>query len=180
MEASMRHFWALLALSTMLFSSAITLPDNFKASFEQKITNPDKKVILYRGTIQFSDKQMIKWAYTEPTKKEVCTNGRNITIVDHDLEQVSYYLTYKGFDLAKVLSGAKPYKDMKTVYIAKYNGKAYTIQVDNKRRLWRIAYYDDLDNEVLIIFENMRYGKGKLPLKGLLCDAPSSYDVIEE
>lgn len=176
----MRHFWTLLAFSTVLFGSAITLPDHFKASFEQKITNTDKKVLLYRGTIQFSDKKMIKWIYTEPTKKEVCTNGRHITIVDHDLEQVSYYLAIKGFDLAKVLSGAKPYKDMKTVYVAKYSGKEYTIQVDNRKRLWRIAYYDDLDNEVLIIFDNMRYGKGKLPVENLLCDAPSSYDVIGE
>jgi len=176
----MRYFWALLALSTVLFSSAITLPDNFKASFEQTITNPDKKVIHYRGDIRFSNKKMIKWTYTEPTKKEVCTNGFDITIVDHDLEQVSYYLATKGFDLAKILSEAKPYKNMKTVYIAKYSGKEYTIQVDNKRQLWRIAYYDDLDNEVLIIFEDMHYGKGKLPVKSLVCKVPSSYDVIEE
>ena len=92
MEELMKHIWTLLAFSSVLFSSAITLPDNFKATFEQKITNPEKKVIHYRGSIRFSDKKMIKWIYTEPTKKEVCTNGANITIVDHDLEQVSYYL----------------------------------------------------------------------------------------
>jgi outer membrane lipoprotein carrier protein len=176
----MKRIWTLLILSGALIASPISVPDNFKADFKQRITNPDKKVIHYRGTVRFSDEKMLKWVYREPTQKEVCSNGENVTVVDHDLEQVSYYLIEKGFDLAKILKSAKPYKKTKTVFIAKYEGKNYTIQLDGKQRLWRVAYYDDLDNEVLIIFENMRYGKGKLPIKSLLCEAPESYDVIGE
>lgn len=176
----MKRIWTLLILSGTLAASPISVPDNFKSDFNQRITNPDKKVIHYKGTVLFSDEKMLKWIYQEPTQKEVCSNGENVTVVDHDLEQVSYYLIEKGFDLAKILNSAKPYKETKTVFIAKYEGKNYTIQLDAKQRLWRVAYYDDLENEVLIIFENMRYGKGKLPIKSLLCEAPESYDVIGE
>lgn len=176
----MKQIWMLLLLSGTLAASPISVPDNFKAEFNQRITNPDKKVIHYTGTVRFSDERMLKWTYKEPTQKEVCSNGENVTVVDHDLEQVSYYLIEKGFDLAKILKSAKPYKETKTVFIAKYEGKNYTIQLDAKERLWRVAYYDDLENEVLIIFENMHYGKGKLPIKSLLCEAPESYDVIGE
>ena len=176
----MKRLLTIMILSGALVASPISVPENFKADFEQRITNPDKKVIHYKGTVRFSNEKMLKWIYEEPTRKEVCSNGENVTVVDHDLEQVSYYLIEKGFDLAEILKSAKPYKDTKTVYIAKYAGKSYTIQLDAKNRLWRVAYYDDLENEVLIIFEKMRYGQGKLSLTSLLCEAPESYDVIGE
>jgi len=176
----MKRLWMLLILSGTLAASPISVPDNFRAAFTQRITNPDKKVIHYKGTVRFSDKKLLKWVYREPTRKEVCSNGENVTVVDHDLEQVSYYLIEKGFDLAEILKKAKPYKETKTVFIAKYQGRDYTIQLDAKKRLWRVAYYDDLENEVLIIFEKMQYGKGKLPFESLLCEAPASYDVIGE
>lgn len=174
----MKQLLALLALSSIVSASAIILPDHFKAHFTQQITNPEKKVIHYRGTVLFSDVKMLKWEYTEPTKKEVCSNGQNVTIVDHDLEQVSYLLIEKGFDLTKILSSATLHRP--TVYIAKYEGRQYTVQVDAKGQLSRVAYYDELDNKVLIIFEEMKYGKGNLPLESMLCEAPKDYDVIEE
>lgn len=176
----MKRLWMLLIVSGTLMASPISVPENFKAAFTQRITNPDKKVIHYKGTVRFSGPKMLKWVYQEPTQKEVCSNGGNVTVVDHDLEQVSYYLIEKGFDLAGILKSAKPYKETKTVFIAKYQGRNYTIQIDAEKRLSRVAYYDDLENEVLIIFENMHYGKGKLPLRSLLCEAPGSYDVIGE
>ncbi|MFT7823380.1 MAG: LolA-like outer membrane lipoprotein chaperone [Sulfurimonas sp.] len=176
----MKQILVLLALSSLLTASSITLPDHFTAKFRQKITNPDKKVIHYRGTVRFSDKKMLKWEYQIPTHKEVCSNGKNLTIVDHELEQVSFYVTGQGVDLAKILAKATPYKETKTVFLAKYEGKQYTLQVDGKGQLSRVAYYDDLENEVLIVFEEMKYGRGSLPIETMLCRAPEAYDRIEE
>ena len=176
----MKLLWISIILTGTLFSSSIIVPENFKANFTQKITNPDKQVIHYTGSVQFSDEIMLKWIYREPTQKEVCTNGVNITVVDHDLEQVSYYVMEKSFNIVKILSTAKPYKETKTVLIAEYEGRQYTLQIDAKKRLSRIAFYDELENEVLIIFEKMHYGKGKLPVKDLTCEAPESYDVVGE
>jgi len=165
-------------MSGMLFAQ-IHVPENFQADFTQTITNPKKKVITYNGKVYFSNKNRLKWEYLSPTKKEVCSDGIEVLVVDHDLEQVSNYLINKGFDLAEVLKKATPYKEKKSVFIAKYENKEYTIQVDAKGQLARVAYYDDLDNTVLIVFKRMKYGKGDLPLKNMRCDYPRDYDLIK-
>ncbi|WP_295420807.1 LolA-like outer membrane lipoprotein chaperone [Sulfurovum sp.] len=172
----MRLILWMAAVSIYAFASAITLPENFTANFTQKITNPKKKVINYSGKVRFSDKTLLKWKYLEPTKKEVCTNGLEVLIVDHDLEQVSNYLINKGFNLSEVLKKAKPHS--KNVYVAEYEGKKYTIQVDAKGRLQSVAYFDDLENKVQIVFKNVKYGKGKLPSKTMKCNYPKDYDII--
>ena len=174
----MRLILLILAVNIVAFSASITLPENFQAKFTQKITNPKKKVINYSGKVYFSDKSLLKWEYIKPTKKEVCTNGEDLIVVDHDLEQVSNYRINKGFDLSKILKKAKLYKDRKHVYIAKYEGRNYTIQTDKKGHLSRVAYFDDLENSVLIIFTKMKYGKGKLKASSMQCKYPKNYDII--
>jgi len=172
----MKAILLILAASAVTFANAIMLPENFTASFVQKITNPKKKVINYSGKVRFSDKTLLKWEYLEPTKKEVCTNGLELLVVDHDLEQVSNYLINKGFNLTEVLKKAKPHS--KNIYVAEYQGKKYTIQVDAKGRLQSVAYFDDLENKVQIVFTKVKYGKGKLPAKTMQCNYPEAYDII--
>jgi hypothetical protein len=99
-----------------------------------------------------------------------------LIVVDHTLEQVSTYRMEKALDLAEILKKAKPHR--KSVYIAQYKGKYYTIQVNTKGELSRIAYRDDLDNNVLIVFSKMRYSIKPIPLSTLRCRYPSHYDVI--
>ena len=167
----------LLSVSA-LFGASINLPENFQADFTQMITNEKKKIINYSGKVRFSNKTLLKWEYHKPTKKEVCTNGFELLVVDHDLEQVSSYFINKGFDLAKILKKAK--KHSKNVYVAKYENKNYTIQVDAKQQLHSIAYFDDLDNKVQIVFKKMKYGKGKLLPKSMKCNYPKNYDMIRD
>jgi len=171
----MTKLLGLLLLSTLVFSD-IKLPDNFSAEFTQMITNTKKKVINYSGEVRFSDTRLFKWSYLEPTKKEVCTDGSELLVVDHDLEQVSAYYISKGIDIAKVLTKAKLHS--KNIYVAQYDGKQYTIQLDDMQKLHSIAYYDELDNKVQIVFKEIHYGKGKLPSKEMKCDYPVEYDVI--
>jgi len=171
----MQLFLFFVLASSLLFSS-IRLPDNFQSKFQQKITNPKGKVIAYSGSVRFSDKILFKWSYQKPSKKEVCTNGVELSVVDHDLKQVSNYFIEKGLDISKVLEKAKLHK--KNIYIASYEKKRYTIQL-HKNKLHSIAYYDDLDNKVQIVFKSMRYGKGKLGTKKLECTYPKSYDLIQ-
>jgi len=165
-----------LLLNIFTFASSIVISENFQANFNQKITNPKKKVIAYSGRVYFSEQSKLKWEYLKPTKKEVCTNGLELTVVDHDLEQVSEYRINKGFNLSEILKKAKFHK--KNIYVAKYNGKKYTIQVDKHNRLEAVAYFDDLDNKVQIGFTRVKYGKGKLSRKKMTCSYPSSYDII--
>jgi outer membrane lipoprotein carrier protein len=168
---------SLLLLVSSLLSANIALPENFQADFIQKITNTKQKVITYSGKVRFSNKTLFKWSYKEPTKKEVCTNGLELLVVDHDLEQVSAYLISNGIDIAKILKKAKPHS--KNIYVAEYENKQYTIQVDNKQKLHSIAYFDDLDNKVQILFKYMKYGKGNLPTQSMKCNYPKYYDMIQ-
>jgi len=170
-------FLPLVLLSvSVLFGASIVLPGNFRADFMQKITNANKKTIDYKGKVRFSNKTLLKWEYTEPTKKEVCTDGMELMVVDHDLEQVSIYLIDKGFDLAEILKKAKKYK--KNIYVAEHDNRSYTIQLNGKQQIQSIAYYDDLDNKVQIVFKHMKYGKGDLDRKSMQCLYPKTYDMI--
>jgi len=132
----MTKLLGVILLSSLLFSD-IKLPDNFSADFTQMITNTKKKVINYSGKVRFSESRLFKWSYLEPTKKEVCTDGMELLVVDHDLEQVSAYYIAKGLDIAKVLKKAKLHS--KNIYVAEFDGKQYTIQLDNTQKLQSIA-----------------------------------------
>ena len=171
----MKQLLSVLLLSTFVLSD-IKLPENFQSDFTQIITNTKKKVINYSGKVAFSDVNHFKWEYMEPTKKEVCTDGLELLVVDHDLEQVSAYYIGKGIDISKVLKQATLHS--KNIYVAESEGKKYTIQLDNEQKLQSIAYYDELDNKVQIVFEHMKYAKGKLSVNTMQCDYPVAYDVI--
>jgi len=172
----MRTLVLLFTLGTFALAEQLTLPQNFTADFTQTITNPKKKVIHYKGNVRFSNERLLKWSYINPTKKEVCTNGAELTIVDHDLEQVSAFYIDKGLDITKVLTQAKHYKDH--IYLAQFDGKKYTIQLSDTEELQSVAYFDNMDNKVQILFTQMKYSKGRLPSKIMQCNYPADYDVI--
>jgi outer membrane lipoprotein carrier protein len=167
----------LVVLASSLLFGNIALPENFQAEFTQKITNTKATVIHYSGKVNFSNKTLFKWSYETPTKKEVCSNGLELLVVDHDLEQVSVYLINKGIDIAQILKNAQ--LQNKNIYVAEYENKKYTIQTDNQKKLHSIAYFDDLDNKVQIVFKHMKYGKGYLPASMMRCDYPNEYGRIE-
>jgi len=166
----------LMILSTAYLLSSIALPQSFTSSFSQKITNPKGKVIRYSGKVYFSNHKLFKWKYTRPTKKEVCSNGKEILIVDHDLEQVSAYFIKKGIDISNILKRARLYST--NIYVARYEKTKYTIRL-NQNQLQSIAYYDELDNKVQIVFKNMRYRNGNISSKTMQCIYPRSYDFID-
>jgi outer membrane lipoprotein carrier protein len=62
--------------------------------------------------------------------------------------------------------------------VAELEGKKYTIQLDKQQRLQSIAYFDELDNKVQIVFKHMKYRNGKLSSKEMQCNYPAVYDLI--
>ena len=172
----MRSLFMVCILTLGLGADALILPKHFKASFTQMVTNPKKKVLRYSGKIVFSKPSLAKWSYTSPTKKEVCSNRDILTVVDHDLEQVSQYHIDKAFNLENILRKAKLHS--KNIYVSHYKNKNYTIQVDSKKHLQSIAYFDDLDNKVQIVLKNVNYAKGSAGKKEVTCTIPKDYDMI--
>jgi len=168
----------LLLLSPLMLFSDLKLLDSFQANFEQTITNSKNKVIKYKGKVFFSDNVLFKWSYKSPTQKEVCTNGREVLVVDHDLEQVSAYYIAQGLNISQILS--KAILHSKNIYIATHNEKKYTIQVDVTSKLQSMAYYDELDNKVQILFLDMKYRNTNLGSNKMVCNYPNDFDMIRE
>jgi outer membrane lipoprotein carrier protein len=182
-----------IAILAMTLQANIALPNNFETDFNQTITNDKGKIIKYSGEVKFKQEKSIllnqegssteisskffKWIYKRPTKKEVCTDGLQLIVIDHDLEQVSSYLLDEGLDLEEVLKVAK--KISQKDYQAVYKEIEYLITVDKKNQLKKIFYVDNLDNRVKIIFEKMRYNTKSFDNRSLECDAPKDYDSIE-
>ena len=154
----------------------INIPASFKANFIQQIKNTKGKVIKYRGKIYYNYPDTTKWIYRSPTKKEVCSSDGKIVVIDHDLEQASYYKVDKGLNLAKVLSKAKHHKG--NLYVTNYKGKYYTIVLNKKGQINQIAYKDNLDNTVNLMFTGIKYSAKPLPNSKFICAKPASYDSI--
>ena len=187
----MKYLLSLFILSLALHAD-ILLPNTFRTTFTQTITNDKGKVIHYEGKVLFKNieellaspegseqhytRSLFKWIYTKPTQKEVCTDGIGLTVVDHDLEQVSNYLIDDGINLEEILKSAKALT--KTDYKATYKEIEYLISIDEKQQLKKIVYVDSLDNKVKINFQNMTYND-EVNEKELECNAPANYDIIE-
>jgi len=177
----MRYFLILTALFGAVAlgkNGGIALPAGMEAGFTQKVTNPQKKVLKYSGKLLMDDGRRFKWSYVEPTRKEVCSDGKRVIVVDHDLEQVSFYRMKKGFDLGAVLARAKHYKG--NLYTAKYQGRTYTLAVDDKGHVEQVAYKDDMDNVVNIHLRNLKVLPKAPAAKRMRCPYPKSYDIIGE
>jgi len=171
------RFWFLVgAFLVLINASEITLPQSFQARFTQLITNPKGKKITYKGKVYFNAPDTLKWIYKTPTKKEVCSSHGEVVVIDHDLEQASYYSIDKGFNLSKVLKKAKHHKG--NLYVTKYKGKYYTIVLNNKGQINQIAYKDNLDNTVNLMFTHLKYRNSPLPSSKFICARPASYDSI--
>ena len=182
-----------LSVLAMALHAEITLPDNFEAEFKQSITNDQGKIINYNGDIVFKKvtesffntdgkkqtygNSLFKWDYTSPTKKEVCTDGAQLIVVDHDLEQVSNYLVDEGIDLEAILKVAQ--KITNSDYKATYKETEYIITLDKKQQLSKIVYVDNMGNGVKIIFDNINYNNKSFDIKKLECQAPKDYDIIQ-
>ncbi len=191
----MRILFTLTTLATLsiVSSATISLPSNFKSEFKQTITNDKDRVISYNGMVRFKNENQIvineqgqsheiksslfRWDYKQPTKKEVCTDGIQLIVVDHDLEQVSRYIMDEGINLEEILKVAQ--KISTKDYKATYKDIEYLITLDEKSWLKKIFYVDRLDNRVRIEFQNMNYDNNNFESNSLECIAPSDYDIIE-
>lgn len=168
-------FLFFLFFTMFLSADGIKLPMAFDSSFTQEIISPKNKKIIYKGRVLYSDKSLLKWIYAAPTKKEVCTNGKEVVIVDNDLEQVSFYTINKGFNLPEVLKSAK--KEPNGTFSAKYQKKNYNIKLNSNGELLQVFYVDDLDNKVTINFNGIKYKNRSIPSENLKCIIPRNYDI---
>lgn len=168
---------ALIISTTLLVTaSGVKIPKSFSANFTQKVTSQKKKVIKYSGTIALNSDGGLKWSYKKPSKKEVCSDGKLLIVVDHALEQISHYKVKNTLDLVSILKNAKHHKE--NIYVATYEKVLYTFAIDKQGRISQIAYKDNLDATVNVHFQKMRYSNKPQPSKKITCQYPKAYDII--
>ncbi len=165
-----------LFLVSNIFAGAVKIPTAFSANFLQIVKNTKGKTIKYRGKVVFNTPSETKWRYKTPTKKEVCSSGNELVVVDHDLEQVSYFSIDRGLNLAKVLKKAKLHHGR--TYYTTYKGKIYTVVLTKSKKIEQIVYKDNLDNQVNIIFTNTKYFDRLLSNRKFVCTRPKGYDAV--
>ncbi len=161
---------------TLMNANNIKIPASFSAKFTQKVTTDKKKVIKYSGNILLNNGGKMKWSYRQPTKKEVCSSKNIFMVVDHDLEQVSFYKVDKALNLSHILKSAKLYKGR--LYTARFGDSTYTFSLDKKGQISQLAFKDSLDNVVNIHFLDMKYSNKINSSKNMKCPYPKAYDLI--
>ncbi len=174
----LRFFLVIMAIfgSFSLFANSIKVPTSFTASFLQIVKNSKGKTIKYRGTVRFNAPSETKWTYRSPTRKEVCSSGNQLVVVDHDLEQVSYFSIARGLDLARVLRSARLHHGR--TYTTSFKGKLYTVVLRANGKLEQVAYRDNLDNQVNIIFTSIQYRNSLQSGRYFVCPKPRGYDSV--
>ena len=184
----MKKILFITTLSVAILTAGLKVPVAFKTNFKQKITNTNGKVITYRGKLKINSDGDLKWSYTSPTKKEICNNGQVITMVDHNLEQVTIHSLDETFNLAQILRNATPVKASASnatdytnkLYRASYQGRNYTIGLDAKKHIDQIAYMDNMDNRVNIHFTHMKYLSKTYGSHAMTCKSPNGYDIVNQ
>jgi outer membrane lipoprotein carrier protein len=147
----------------------------FKSDFTQTITNPSGKTISYSGNIVANNENMYIWRYNKPIIKEVYIIQSDVIINEPELEQTIYTTLDSQINLFELIKKAK--KVSKYEYISNFNEVEYGLYFKNDL-LQSIAYKDEIDNKVNIIFKNQQINQN-IDSKTFLFDQNPDFDIIK-
>lgn len=162
-------------LSTLLLASPKEM-SSFNSSFEQRIVDEHGKTILYKGELWATKPQNALWLYQSPIQKSVYINGKELTIVEPTIEQVTIKTLSGEIDFLEILKKAK--KVDNDHYATTLNGVTYTITFKNDN-LSTISYGDNYDNRVTIKFINPSTNQ-PIESKRFKPTFPSDFDVLRD
>ena len=171
----MRYIFTLLLFYTQVFASLNNI-NTFEADFIQTITDDKKKELHYSGHLIASKPQNAKWTYIAPIEKIIYINRFQATVVEPEIEQVIKRKIQNNFDFFKMMRKAK--KIDKNIYLAKYNGNSFTIEI-TKEVLMSISYLDQFENSIKIIFKNQKINQ-KIDKNLFIPKYPLSFDIIRD
>jgi outer membrane lipoprotein carrier protein len=161
-----------------VFSDASTLSNikSFDANFEQKIINPSKKEIIYKGHLVLKEPGYILWQYKEPIVKTVYIVNDFAIIDEPELEQAILTKLKNEIDIFNLIKNAKEVSKNRfiaDIYDVKYN----LFTKDNK--IEKIEYKDALENSVIITFSDV---KQNIEVDDAIFKflPPDNYDIIRK
>ncbi|MSN96294.1 outer membrane lipoprotein chaperone LolA [Campylobacter sp. FMV-PI01] len=142
------------------------------ADFIQTIKNKDSKII-YSGNF-FATNSAAFWSYKTPNLKDIYFNKTQVVVIEPELEQVILTNLKDIPNLIKVLKNAKKLKP--NLYSANFNDILYKIELKDSL-LYKIDYKDNLDNEVEIVFSEVKKDEN-LNQDLFLPKIPDGFDII--
>lgn len=152
----------------------LPVPRSIFAKFTQSVESKSKKLV-YKGDFIVTGNDSTKWQYLSPTRKEICGKGNIFKIVDHDLEQATYYRSREAIDVRMLIREARKYND--NIYTTKMNNISYTFRINKDNHVDQIVYRDSMDNIVRLKLYDVVYTDIDIPDKYLECHTPSGFDA---
>ncbi len=144
----------ILLFITLLYLYGFKLSDikTYQANFIQTITNPQNKILKYKGNIYIKYPSSILWNYKEPIEKDIYIKQSIVTIIEPDLEQAIITNLEKNINIFDIFKNAKLISPNN--YKALFNDTDYYINVKNNQ-IKSISYKDKLDNHIKIVFSKI-------------------------
>lgn len=159
-----------------LFSSELSNVKTFEASFTQSIINPSGNEVKYNGVLYIQEPDVIKWQYKTPIEKLVYVKKKSVTIIEPELEQAIVTRIDQEINIINLLKNAT--KVSKNNYISVFNNTDYSLTLENNR-LKKITYVDEIENNVIILFTNIKQNH-KIDKNIFLFTIPTHFDIIKK
>jgi len=173
----MKKLLILLSFAVItLASSSLQNIKTYQGSFEQNILNNSGKKVTYTGILYIGGYNKIRWEYQTPIEKSLYILGSDVTIIEPELEQVIVTKLSDQINLLDLLK--KAVKLSPNSYISTYNNTKYILTLQDKK-LVKIEYKDQIDNQVTIKFSNI---KQNIPLSNDIFSfkIPYDFDIIKK
>jgi outer membrane lipoprotein carrier protein len=171
-----------LVLGSFLLSSTISANNlhitSLETDFTQTIVNDQNSKITYRGKMYAtSAKNQALWEYNSPIEKKIYyKGGKELVIIEPELEQVIYAKLDKVPNILKLLQSAKKISENRLQ--TRFNGLTYTIETHGNK-IEKISYVDEMQNSVIISFVNEKVN-GTINSNKFTYTIPADYDILEQ
>lgn len=146
--------------------------DTFSSDFTQ-IVKSKNSTLSYSGHFILG-KEKAYWSYDTPSKKEIYINKNQVTLIEHDLEQVIFSHLDNIPNLNEIFKKARLID--KDKLIAKYENINYTIKL-HQNQIQNISYKDEFQNDVTINLSN-QVKNPKINSDIFKAKIPQNYDIV--
>ncbi|MDD5051226.1 MAG: LolA-like outer membrane lipoprotein chaperone [Sulfuricurvum sp.] len=171
----MRFLPLYFLITLSLFASPKEL-NSFNSKFVQTIIDDNGKKITYQGELWAMKPQNALWLYQKPIQKSVYINGKKLTVIEPQIEQVTLRTLGDEIDFLEIIKKAKSLDG--SHYSAIVNSQNYIIDFKNEI-LSSISYKDNFDNKVNIQFTNPVQNKS-IESSRFKATIPSEFDIIKD
>jgi outer membrane lipoprotein-sorting protein len=171
-------FQILLFLTSYLLALPFSDVSSFQASFSQIISSNEgqNNTLFYQGIVKAQRPNYVVWHYQKPVKKSLYIGKDVAFIVDYDLEQVTIKKLKTDGMFFELLQNAKKLGNYR--FVTHLGEQEYLLVLNEQTKYLKyIIYSDQLDNSILIKFENQKVNQS-ISVNEFKPKIPNDFDKI--